>query len=59
MYTRMFYNGSLIEEDNEYLLCNCTEPVTFDKYCEYQLTHNATSFSEALYTQYAITRSRD
>ena len=52
MYAGFFFNRSLIEVDNDRFICNCTMSGTFGKYCEYQLTHEAESFSEAVDAQF-------
>ncbi|CAF0897048.1 unnamed protein product [Adineta steineri] len=52
MYARVFYNRSLIEVNDDRFVCNCTQSGTFGKYCEYQLTHEADLFSEAIKAQY-------
>ncbi|UJR34620.1 hypothetical protein I4U23_027397 [Adineta vaga] len=59
MYARFFLNRSLIEHDDNQFLCNCTQPGTFGKYCEYQLTHQTTLFSEAIYNQFTQKRNGD
>ncbi|CAF3833592.1 unnamed protein product, partial [Rotaria sp. Silwood1] len=52
MYARVFYNRLLVKDDDDRFLCNCTISGTFGKYCEYQLTHGATSFSQAIEAQF-------
>ena len=52
MYAGVFYNQSFIDVDGDQFLCNCTRLGTFGKYCEYELTHQATSFSEAVDAQF-------
>ncbi|CAF1130909.1 unnamed protein product [Adineta steineri] len=52
IYAGLFVNRSLNEDDNDQSICNCTESGTFGKYCEYQLTHDAKSFSEAIKAQF-------
>ncbi|CAF3220093.1 unnamed protein product [Rotaria sp. Silwood2] len=55
MYASIFYNQSQVEYDpdnDDRFLCNCTKPETFGKYCEYELTHYATSFHEAMKAQF-------
>jgi hypothetical protein len=52
IYVSIFNNRSLIDDNDDRFLCNCTKPGTFGKYCEYQLTHDATSFGEAIKAQF-------
>ena len=49
MYASVFYNRLFMDE---LFVCNCTKPGTFGKYCEYQLTHEANSFPEAIKAQF-------
>ncbi|CAF4411452.1 unnamed protein product [Rotaria sp. Silwood2] len=63
MYASLFYNQSQIEydpdNDDDRFLCNCTKPGTFGKYCEYELTHHATSFHEAMEAQFKDKKEGD
>jgi len=52
LYTDVFYNRSLIDDDDDRFVCNCTIPGTFGKYCEYQLTHEAKTFGGAIKAQF-------
>jgi hypothetical protein len=52
MYASVFNDRSLIDDDDKRFLCKCTKSGTFGKYCEYQLTHNATLFGEAIKVQF-------
>jgi hypothetical protein len=52
LYANVFYNRSSIDDDDDRFVCNCTTVGTFGKYCEYQLTHEATSFSKAIEAQF-------
>jgi hypothetical protein len=58
MYARFFYNQSLIDKNDQYI-CNCTKRGTFGKYCEYQLTHDTQSFSDAIRAQFEEKRTGD
>jgi hypothetical protein len=59
LYASVFYNRSLIEDDDARFLCNCTQSGTFGKYCEYELTHYAKSFSESINDQFEQKRNGD
>jgi hypothetical protein len=59
LYTRVFYNRSLIDDNDDRFMCNCTQLGTFGKYCEYQLTHQAKTFSEAVTAQFEQKRTGD
>ena len=52
LYAGFFYNRSLIDENNDKFVCNCTREGTFGKYCEYKLTHEANRFREAINGQF-------
>jgi len=52
LYASVFYNRSLIDDNDDQFVCNCTKSGTFGKYCEYQLTHEAKSFGEAIKAQF-------
>ncbi|CAF4374171.1 unnamed protein product [Rotaria socialis] len=52
LYARAFYNRSLIDDNDDRFVCNCTNSGTFGKYCEYKLTHEAKFFSEAINAQF-------
>ncbi|CAF0759117.1 unnamed protein product [Adineta steineri] len=54
LYAAFFFNRSLIENHNDPFICNCTMLGTFGKYCEYQWTNEAKSFSDAIKTQFEI-----
>ena len=51
LYSSVFYNRSLIDDYGDQFICKCTELGTFGKYCEYQLTHPAKTFREAIKAQ--------
>jgi hypothetical protein len=59
LYARFFYNQSSIEDTDETFLCNCTQPGTFGKYCEYQLTHDTKLFSDAIKAQFEQKKNGD
>jgi hypothetical protein len=52
LYTSIYHNRSLIEENNDQFICQCKQLGTFGKFCEYQLTHYKSKFSEAIKTQF-------
>jgi hypothetical protein len=52
LYARVFYNRSLIDDNDDQFVCNCTKLETFGKYCEYQLTHYKKTFGEAINAQF-------
>lgn len=52
LYARVFYNRSLLAENAKQFICNCTLSGTFGRYCEYQLTHDKTYFSETITAQF-------
>ena len=52
-YARVFYNRSLIDNDDDRFVCNCSTMGTFGKSCEYQLTHGAKTFNEAIEAQFS------
>jgi hypothetical protein len=52
LYARVFYNRSLINNNDDRFVCNCTIAGTFGRYCEYQLTHQAKTFGEAIKAQF-------
>jgi hypothetical protein len=52
IYASIFYNNSLIKDDDDRFLCKCTKSGTFGKYCEYQLTHERSLFSESIKAQF-------
>ncbi|CAF2828332.1 unnamed protein product [Rotaria sp. Silwood2] len=52
LYASVYYNRSLIKENDDRFICQCTQLGTYGKYCEYQLSHNATKFSEAIKAQF-------
>jgi hypothetical protein len=57
-YAAFYYKNDSKTESNEKknFLCRCMHPSTFGRYCEYQLTHEASSFEESQNLQ-AINRS--
>ncbi|CAF0722474.1 unnamed protein product [Adineta steineri] len=59
LYAAFFFNRSLIENHNDPFICNCTMLGTFGKYCEYQWTNEAKSFSDAIKTQFEIKEADD
>ena len=52
LYTSFFNNRSLIDDNDDQFICNCSTAGTFGKYCEYQLTHEKKSFSETIKAQF-------
>jgi hypothetical protein len=52
IYASFYYNRSLIKASDNQFICQCTKLGVFGKYCEYQLTHNTTQFSEAIKAQF-------
>ena len=59
MYAGVFYNRSLTDNDDDRFLCICTQLGTFGKYCEYQLTHEVKTFSEAIEKQFDQKNEKD
>ena len=59
LYAHFFYNRSSVEDDDDQFLCRCIKRGTFGKYCEYQLTHDTESFSEAIKAQFEQKRNGD
>ena len=59
LYASVFYNRSLIDDNSDQFVCNCTTPGTFGKYCEYQLTHQAKFFSDAITHQFKQKQTGD
>ena len=59
MYANVFYNQSLIEDNDDRFVCKCTKSGTFGKYCEYELTHEQKSFSEAIKAQFQQKKNND
>jgi hypothetical protein len=59
LYANVFYSRSLIDNNDDRFLCNCTIMGTFGKYCEYQLTHKAKTFSEAIKTQFEQKKEKE
>jgi hypothetical protein len=59
LYARVFYNQSLIDDNDDQFLCHCTIAGTFGKYCEYQLTHDTKTFGEAINAQFEQKRTND
>jgi hypothetical protein len=59
LYARVFYNRSLIDDNDDQFVCNCTVARTFGKYCEYQLTHEAETFGEAIKAQFEQKQTGD
>ena len=58
LYATLFYNRSSTEDDDQFL-CNCTKAGTLGKYCEYQLTHNARTWSQAVEGQFKEKKDGD
>lgn len=58
-YAGFFLNRSSIEVDADHFICNCTTSGTFGKSCEYQLTHEAESFSESIDAQFGQKENDD
>jgi hypothetical protein len=52
LYARIYYNRSFIEQNDDYFICQCKQLGTFGKYCEYQFTHYAMKFSDAIKAQF-------
>ncbi|CAM4826788.1 unnamed protein product [Rotaria magnacalcarata] len=52
LYATIFYNRSLLYNYNDPFVCNCTRIGTFGKYCEYQLTHYRSTFSQSVRDQF-------
>ena len=59
LYAHIFYNRSLFNNDDNRFVCKCIISGTFGKYCEYQLTHRATKFSEAIKKQFEQKKEAD
>jgi hypothetical protein len=59
LYASVFYNRSLIHDNDDQFVCNCTTAGTFGKYCEYQLTHETKTFREAIRAQFQQKRNGD
>jgi hypothetical protein len=59
LYASAFYNRSLIDDNDDQFVCNCTIAGTFGKYCEYQLTHDTKIFSEAIKAQFQQKQTGD
>lgn len=59
LYATIFHNRSLLHTYQDSFVCNCTRLGTFGKYCEYQLTHNQTKFSEAIKSQFKQKKNGD
>ncbi|CAF2069984.1 unnamed protein product, partial [Rotaria magnacalcarata] len=59
MYAAVFYNRSLITDDDEQFVCKCIQSGTFGKYCEYKLMHEKTFFSATINAQFEQKRSGD
>ena len=52
LYAHLYYNHSAITENDDHFICRCTRMGTFGKYCEYQLTGEATEFTETIKGQF-------
>jgi hypothetical protein len=55
LYASIYYNRSFFNDDHHHhqtFICQCTQMGTFGKFCEYQLTHNATHFTRAITAQF-------
>ncbi len=59
LYASVFYNRSLIDDNDNQFVCKCTKSGTFGKYCEYQLTHGKEVFGEAIEAQFEQKRTGD
>jgi len=59
LYAAIYYNHSVIEEDDDHFICECIKLGNFGKYCEYQLTHDANKFSEAITAQFSQKKTSD
>lgn len=54
-YARIFYNRSEKLDEDAYL-CNCTQPGSFGKNCEYELLFDNLAFSNAIHITFAAKR---
>jgi hypothetical protein len=52
LYASVYYNRSFLDDNHQPFICQCTRMGTFGKYCEYQLTHKATEFGDAIVAQF-------
>ena len=52
LYASIYHNRSLLKENDNQFICHCTRSGTFGKFCEYQLIHDVTKFSEAIEAQF-------
>jgi hypothetical protein len=52
LYASVYYNRSFLNGTDQLFICQCTRMGTFGKYCQYQLTHQATQFSETITAQF-------
>ncbi|CAF1557935.1 unnamed protein product [Rotaria magnacalcarata] len=59
LYATIFYNRSLLHTYQEQFVCNCTRAGTFGKYCEYQLTHYRSTFSQSVKDQFKQKKDSD
>lgn len=59
LYASIFLNRSLIENYRDGFICHCTRIGTFGKYCEYQLTHHTSQFSDAVKAQFYQKKAGD
>ncbi|CAF1172971.1 unnamed protein product [Adineta ricciae] len=59
LYATVFYDRSLLAENDTRFVCNCTQYGTFGKYCEYQFTHRTNAFSKAILNQFDEKRTGD
>ncbi|CAF1508343.1 unnamed protein product, partial [Didymodactylos carnosus] len=59
LYVRVFYNHSTVEDNSDQFVCYCKKSGTFGKYCEYQLTHDESVFSDALNAQFNTKHDND
>ena len=49
-YAKYLFNNSL--DDGERYLCNCTNPSTFGKFCEYEFYYEQIEFTDAMIEQF-------
>ncbi|CAM4765064.1 unnamed protein product [Rotaria magnacalcarata] len=59
LYARVFYNASAIEDNDKNFVCQCNQPGTFGKYCEYLLGGSYNYFGETLEAQFSKKASED
>ena len=59
LYAHVFYNRSSTENSDDQYVCKCMKRGTFGKHCEYQLTHDAEVFSDAIKAQFEQKKNGD